>query len=140
MRIDADVAVVGAGGAGLYTALTAARAGGTVALVSATPLAQTASYWAQGGIAAALAAGDSPEEHLADTTSAGRGLTRHSAAEVLVREAPAAVRDLESLGVRFDADRHGDLALGLEGGHSRRRVVHAGGSATGRRRASSRAR
>ena len=132
-RIDVDVAVVGAGGAGLYTALTAADEGATVGLVSATPLAQTASYWAQGGIAAAIAPDDSPDEHLQDTEVAGRGLTRHSAARVLVDEAPSAVRDLERLGVHFDADRHGNLALGLEGGHSKRRVVHAGGSATGRR-------
>ena len=132
-RIDVDVAVVGAGGAGLYTALTASGQGATVALISATPLAQTASYWAQGGIAAAIATDDTPEEHLRDTETAGRGLTRHSAARVLVDEAPEAVRDLERLGVRFDADRHGNLALGLEGGHSKRRVVHAGGSATGRR-------
>ena len=131
--VEADVAVVGAGAAGLFTALTAARAGATVALVSATPLAQTASYWAQGGIAAALAVDDSPEDHLADTEKAGRGLTRRSAAEVLVAGAPTAVRTLERLGVRFDADRHGNLALGLEGGHGKRRVVHAGGSATGRR-------
>jgi L-aspartate oxidase len=131
--IDVDVAVVGAGGAGLFTALTAAREGARVGLVSATPLAQTASYWAQGGIAAALSSEDSPEEHLADTERAGRGLTRRSAAEVLVAEAPEAVRTLERLGVRFDADRRGNLALGLEGGHSKRRVVHAGGSATGRR-------
>ena len=132
-RIDADVAVIGAGGAGLYTALIAAEEGANVALISATPLAQTASYWAQGGIAAALAPDDSPDEHLDDTVTAGRGLTRHSAARTLVDEAPATVRHLESLGVRFDADRHGNLALGLEGGHSKRRVVHAGGSATGRR-------
>jgi L-aspartate oxidase len=129
----ADIAVVGAGAAGLYAALCAARAGATVALVSATPLAQTASYWAQGGLAAALAADDSPELHLRDTERAGRGLVRRSAAEVLTREAPDCVRDLQSLGVRFDADRFGRLALGLEGGHSVRRVVHAGGSATGRR-------
>jgi L-aspartate oxidase len=132
-RIDADVAVIGAGGAGLYTALAAAEHGATVALISATPLAQTASYWAQGGIAAALAHDDSPQEHLRDTEQAGRGLTRHSAAQTLVTEAPEAVRHLERLGVHFDADRHGNLALGLEGGHSKRRVVHAGGSATGRR-------
>jgi L-aspartate oxidase len=131
--IAADVAVVGAGGAGLYTALAAAEHGATVALISATPLAQTASYWAQGGIAAALAVDDSPDEHLKDTETAGRGLTRHSAARTLVDEAPDAVRTLQRLGVHFDADRHGNLALGLEGGHSRRRVVHAGGSATGRR-------
>jgi L-aspartate oxidase len=101
--------------------------------VSATPLAQTASYWAQGGLAAALAEDDSFELHLRDTELAGRGLVRRSAAEMLVREAPERVADLQSLGVRFDADRFGRLALGLEGGHSVRRVVHAGGSATGRR-------
>jgi L-aspartate oxidase len=130
---EADLAVVGAGAAGLYAALRAARAGARVVLVSATPLAQTASYWAQGGLAAALAADDSPELHLADTERAGRELVRRSAAEILVREAPACVEDLQSLGVRFDADRFGRLALGLEGGHSIRRIVHAGGSATGRR-------
>ncbi len=130
---DADVAVVGAGAAGLYAALCAAAEGANVTLVSATPLAQTASYWAQGGLAAALAADDSLELHLRDTERAGRGLVRRSAAEVLVREAPHRVGDLQALGVRFDADRFGQLALGLEGGHSVRRVVHAGGSATGRR-------
>src|SRR4051812_6136968 len=129
----ADVAIVGAGAAGLFTALTVARAGAHAALVSATPLARTASYWAQGGIAAALAADDSPAAHQADTEQAGRALTRPSAAHVLTTEAPDRVRDLEELGVRFDADRFGNLALGLEGGHSQRRVVHAGGSATGRR-------
>jgi L-aspartate oxidase len=129
----ADLAVVGAGAAGLYGALCAARAGGHVVLVSATPLAESASYWAQGGLAAALAAEDSPERHLQDTLAAGRGAVRRSAARVLAEEAPAAVRDLEALGVVFDADRHGTLALGLEGGHSARRVAHAGGSATGRR-------
>src|SRR6266540_3741271 len=132
-RIDADLAVVGAGAAGLYAALTGARSGATVALVSATPLARTASYWAQGGLAAALAMDDSPDLHREDTERAGRGLVRTSAATVLCREAPRTVGDLERLGVHFDADRHGNLALGLEGGHSRRRVVHAGGSATGRR-------
>jgi L-aspartate oxidase len=131
--ICSDLAVVGAGAAGLYAALSAASVGASVTLVSATPLAQTASYWAQGGIAAALAVEDSFERHLADTEAAGRDLVRRSAAQVLVREAPARVRDLESMGVRFDADRRGVLALGLEGGHSVRRVVHAGGSATGRR-------
>src|SRR4051794_38685299 len=128
-----DVAVVGAGAAGLYAALSAAREGASVLLVSATPLAETASYWAQGGLAAALAFDDSPEQHLADTLTAGRGLVREAAARVLVDEAPAVVADLEQLGVHFDADRNGNLALGLEGGHSRRRVVHAGGSTTGRR-------
>src|ERR1700716_1440457 len=131
--IEADVAVVGAGAAGLYAALTASRAGARVALVSATALARTASYWAQGGLAAALAVDDSPERHLEDTLAAGRAAGRESAARVLCEDAPARVRELAALGVRFDADRFGRLALGLEGGHSVRRVVHAGGSATGRR-------
>jgi L-aspartate oxidase len=128
-----DVAVVGAGAAGLYAALVAAGTGARVALVSRSPLAQTASYWAQGGIAAALAADDSAERHLEDTVAAGRGIARASAARVLCQESPGSVRDLQELGVRFDADRDGNLALGLEGGHSKRRVVHAGGAATGRR-------
>ncbi len=131
--LEVDVAVVGAGAAGLYAALCAAREGARVALVSAAPLAQTASYWAQGGLAAALAEDDSAELHLKDTERAGRGAMRTAAAEVLVKEAPECVADLQALGVRFDADRFGRLALGLEGGHSVRRVVHAGGSATGRR-------
>ncbi len=132
-RVETQVAVVGAGAAGLYTALCAARKGARVALVSATPLAESSSYWAQGGLAAALASDDSPERHLADTIAAGRDAVRLSAARLLCSEAPAAVDDLASLGVQFDADRHGQLALGLEGGHCTRRVVHAGGAATGRR-------
>lgn len=132
-RNGSQLAVVGAGAAGLYTALCAARAGARVTLISATPLAETSSYWAQGGLAAALADDDSPERHLHDTIAAGRGAVRESAARILCHEAPAAVEDLARLGVRFDADRRGRLALGLEGGHGARRVVHAGGAATGRR-------
>ena len=128
-----EVAVVGAGAAGLYAALCAARAGVPVTLISAGPLAGASSYWAQGGLAAALADDDSPDRHLADTIAAGRGSVRESAARVLCDEAPAAVQDLTDLGVTFDADRTGRLALGLEGGHSARRIVHAGGAATGRR-------
>jgi L-aspartate oxidase len=131
--VRSDLVVVGAGAAGLFAALTAAREGAHVTLVSARPLAETASYWAQGGAAAALAVDDSPQQHLEDTLIAGRGLTRRAAAEVLTDESPARMKDLVDLGVQFDADRHGDLALGLEGGHSRRRIIHAGGSATGRR-------
>ena len=130
--LTSDVLVIGAGAAGLYAALTAATTGASVVLVSATALAETATYWAQGGLAAALATEDSSDRHLADTEAAGRGAVRRSAAEVLVNHAPASVADLERLGVRFDVDAHGALALGLEGGHSRRRVAHAEGSATGR--------
>jgi L-aspartate oxidase len=128
-----DVAVVGAGAAGLYAALTAASRGARVALVSRSPLAETASYWAQGGIAAALAEDDSSQLHFGDTLAAGRHAGRPSAIRVLCEESAARVHDLQRLGVHFDADRGGNLSLGLEGGHSRRRVVHAGGSATGRR-------
>jgi L-aspartate oxidase len=131
--IEAELAVVGAGGAGLYVALCAAQQGAGVALISATTLAQTASYWAQGGLAAALGPDDSAELHQLDTERAGRGLVRSSAAAVLCAEAPERVHDLERLGVKFDTDLAGALSLGLEGGHSRRRVVHSGGSATGRR-------
>ena len=132
-QIDTELVVIGAGAAGLYSALTAASLGASVIVISATPLAQTASYWAQGGLAAALGDDDSPELHLADTELAGRGLVRRSAAEILVNEAPGMIADLQQIRVRFDADSDGQLALGLEGGHSRRRIVHAGGSSTGRR-------
>jgi len=127
------VTVVGAGAAGLFCALAAAREGARVALVSRSPLDGSASYWAQGGIAAALAVDDSPERHAQDTLAAGRGAARPSAVNVLCEDSPRRVRELQALGVRFDGDRRGGLALGLEGGHSERRIVHAGGSATGRR-------
>src|SRR5689334_25399850 len=127
------LAVVGAGAAGLYTALCAAREGASVTLISGPPLAGSSSWWAQGGLAAAMSADDSAERHLQDTIAAGRGAVRESAARVLCNEAPQAVEDLTRLGVRFDADREGRFSLGLEGGHSARRIVHAGGAATGRR-------
>ena len=125
--------VVGAGAAGLYTALCASSAGVPVTLVSATTLAESSSYWAQGGLAAAIASDDSPEQHLADTIAAGRGMVRVSAARLLCSEVLAVVEDLESLGVRFDRDAQRRFALALEGGHSRRRILHADGAATGRR-------
>ena len=124
--------MVGAGAAGLFTALSAASRGAQVTLVSATTCANTSSYRAQGGLAAALADDDSPALHLRDTERVGRGLVRSSAAATLCEQAPSLVAKLEEIGVGFDADPVGGLSLGLEGGHSRRRVVHAGGSATGR--------
>jgi L-aspartate oxidase len=123
--------VVGGGAAGLWTALRAAERGATVCLVSRTPLSQSASFWAQGGLAAALEPDDSVDRHAADTIAAGRGLCRHWAVQVLVEEAPTAVRDLIERGVVFDLDHEGRLALGLEGGHAHRRIVHSGGSQTG---------
>src|SRR4051794_14872894 len=128
----ADVVVVGGGAAGLYVALRAAAAGGRISLVSRKPLAESSSYWAQGGLAAALAAGDSPARHAEDTLAAGRDLCRTDAVNVLAAEAPAAVADLQRLGVEFDADSNGELALSLEGGHSARRIVHVGGAESGR--------
>jgi L-aspartate oxidase len=131
-----DVAVVGAGAAGLYVALRAADAGADVALVSRKRLAETvsesASYWAQGGLAAALAPDDSPERHAGDTLDAGRGLCRTAAVSTLADEAPQAVAELVEMGVGFDTESDGELALALEGGHTARRIIHAGGSATGK--------
>ncbi|HEY7255487.1 MAG TPA: FAD-dependent oxidoreductase [Solirubrobacterales bacterium] len=125
------MAVVGGGAAGLWSALNAAEAGAEVCLLSRTPLSLSASYWAQGGLAAALEAGDSPARHAADTIAAGRGCCRPAAVEALVEEAPGIVRELQERGVAFDLEPDGELALGLEGGHTRRRIVHAGGSQTG---------
>jgi L-aspartate oxidase len=121
-----DLLVVGAGIAGLIAALTVAEQGGRVLVVSKGSLSASASYHAQGGIAAAGSAGDSPELHAADTIAAGRGLCRPSAVEVLVEEAPARIDDLRALGVHFSPE------LGLEGGHSRPRVFHSRGAETGR--------
>lgn len=128
-----DVVVVGGGAAGLYSALTAADAGSRVAMVSRKPLSESSSFWAQGGLAAAIGPDDSPEQHVEDTLTAGRGACRRSAAELLAAEAPGVVWELERRGVKFDRDPDEALSLALEGGHSRRRVVHAGGAATGRR-------
>ena len=111
--------------------MRAAEGGGRVCLISRKPLSQSASFWAQGGLAAALEPDDSPDRHAADTIAAGRGLCRAAAVQVLVEEAPAAVRDLQERGVIFDLDHEGRLALGLEGGHASRRIVHSGGSQTG---------
>jgi L-aspartate oxidase len=129
---EADVVVVGGGAAGLYVALRAAEEGARVILVSRKPLAESASYWAQGGLAAALAPDDSPARHADDTLNAGRGLCRSAAVQMLTREAPAAVEELRRRGVRFDLEEDGSLGLALEGGHSARRIVHAGGAQTGR--------
>ena len=126
--------MVGAGAAGLYAALCAARERASVVLVSATPLAQTASYWAQGGLAAALAADDSFELHLRDTELAGRGAradARRRRSSCTRRPTACATCRRSASASTPTASAH--LALGLEGGHSVRRVVHAGGSATGRR-------
>ena len=106
-----DLLVVGSGIAGLVTAITAAGQGADVMVVSKGTLSSSASYHAQGGIAAACGDDDSPELHAADTINAGRGLCRPSAVETLVEEAPARIDDLQAWGVRFEPEP------GLEGGH-----------------------
>src|SRR6185503_8621200 len=110
---EIDLAVIGAGAAGLYAALVAAEYGARVLLISRSPLPQSASYWAQGGLAAALAPDDSPALHLDDTLAAGRGATRESAARVLCDEAPDRVRELIDRGIAFDASAEGELMLSL---------------------------
>jgi len=140
--ISTDVVVVGSGVAGLSAALRA-RIAGRVLLVTKTGIEAGSTRWAQGGIAAALGAADSPAAHLADTLTAGVGLCDEAAVLVLVTEGPARVRELAALGAAFDAgpaDRRSrepgavspeGYALTREGGHSARRIVHSGGDATG---------
>ena len=122
---ECDLLVVGGGVAGFTAALCAANEADVVVLTKG-PIKTTASYLAQGGVAAAVGPDDNPALHAEDTLAVGRGLSRPSAVSVLTSEAPARVADLADLGVEFDP------GLGLEGGHSRARVVHAGGAATGR--------
>ncbi len=123
------VVVVGSGVAGLIAALEASRFH-DVTVVTKAELAESNTAYAQGGIAAAVFPDDSVAEHVADTLAAGAGLGDAEAVRVLCREAPERIRDLLDLGVRFDTAGSG-LARGLEAAHSRARVLHAGGDATG---------
>jgi len=127
----ADVIVVGSGVAGLTTALHARSAGLSVLLVTKAQVNEGSTRWAQGGIAAALAEDDSPEEHLHDTLIAGVGLCDDEAVRILVTQGPDAVRGLIALGAHFDTDPTGAISLTREGGHLRDRIAHAGGDATG---------
>ena len=121
-----DALVVGAGVAGLSAALAAADSGAAVLVLAKASHQSSNSYAAQGGVAAAVGRDDDPALHTADTLTAGRGLCRPSAVKLLTGEAPARIAELRRLGVEFDD------GLGREGGHSRARVVHAGGADTGR--------
>lgn len=128
--IDADVVVVGSGVAGLEAALGLGPL--RVALLSKGELGTTGSSpWAQGGVAAALGPDDSPELHAEDTVAAGAGLCDRGAVAVLTTEGPERLRELAAGGARFDRDPSGQLQLGQEAAHQRRRILHAHGDATG---------
>ncbi|GAB2820275.1 L-aspartate oxidase [Actinocorallia aurea] len=128
--VETDVVVIGSGIAGLVAAMRASEHG-RVLLVTKALLDAGSTRWAQGGIAAALAPEDSPEDHLADTLTAGVGLCDTEAVRTLVTEGPGAVRRLIDVGAHFDLAPDGTVSLTREGGHHRRRIAHAGGDATG---------
>ena len=129
-RIRTLFLVVGSGVAGLHTAWRAS-ADGDVMVLTKRSLFDSATAYAQGGIAAALGAGDSPELHRQDTLAAGAALCDAKAVEVLVEEGPARVRELATAGAHFDLEPGGNFKLGREAAHSRRRIVHAHGDQTG---------
>src|SRR5829696_7922227 len=129
-RIRTRFLVVGSGIAGLHTAWRASQHG-DVLLLTKRSLFDSATAYAQGGIAAALGAGDSPTLHRRDTLAAGAALCDAAAVEVLVEEGPARVRELQTAGAEFDLDPSGQLKLGREAAHSTNRIVHAHGDQTG---------
>jgi L-aspartate oxidase len=131
-----SVLVLGSGVAGLSAAVRLATPSGgdapTLGVLTKGALSQSATRWAQGGVAAVLGGDeDSTDLHLADTLAAGAGLCDEEAVRILVDEGPARVHELIALGVEFDRESTGSLSLAREGGHSRPRIVHAGGAATG---------
>jgi len=129
-RLRTRFLVVGSGIAGLHTAWRASQHG-DVLLLTKRSLFDSATAYAQGGIAAALGAGDSPTLHRRDTLAAGAALCDAAAVEVLVEEGPARVRELQTAGAEFDLDPNGQLKLGREAAHSTNRIVHAHGDQTG---------
>jgi L-aspartate oxidase len=128
---DFDTVIIGSGLAGLTSAYYSAMFG-SVAIVTKSELDTSNSYYAQGGIAAAIADDDSPEQHMIDTLAAGRGLCDEDAVKLLVNEGKDRVMEFIEMGMQFD-QQDGKLVLGLEGAHSKRRILHAGGDATGKK-------
>ncbi len=122
--------IIGSGLAGLYTAHKASALG-SVLIVTKKGIRESNSYNAQGGIAAVTTLEDDPEIHFADTMIAGRGLCEDKAVEILVHEGPDRIREIIGEGMKFDTE-NGKLSLGLEGGHHRHRILHAGGDSTGK--------
>src|SRR4030081_3829854 len=120
-----DLIIVGSGAAGLSAAVRAADMGASVCVLTAGALLAGSSVRAQGGVAAAVGADDAPALHAADTLAVGGGLNDASAVDVLTREGSRSMQQLWDDGMPFDDD------LGLEAGHARRRILHAGGGATG---------
>lgn len=129
---NVEIVVVGAGVAGLSAALAVAGTGHDVTLVTKAELVESNTYHAQGGIAAAIFSDDDPKLHAADTMAAGHGLCDPKAVDILTREGADRVREFAAAGVHFDRDAQGHMLRGLEAAHSRARVVHAGGDATGK--------
>ena len=125
-----DYIIVGSGLAGLYAAWKASLKG-SVAVITKSFVRESNSFNAQGGIAAVTSFDDNPEIHKSDTLIAGRGLCEERSVEILVNEGPARIEEIIAEGMKFDTE-NGVLALGLEGGHHKRRILHAGGDATGR--------
>jgi L-aspartate oxidase len=125
LHIISDFLVIGSGIAGLSFALKAARTG-TVSLITKRNVTESATFYAQGGVASVLSEEDSFESHIQDTLKTGSGLSKREVVEMVVRDGPAMIRELMALGVEF-SNREGaeDLDLGKEGGHSKRRIVHA---------------
>jgi L-aspartate oxidase len=128
-HIQTGVIVIGAGIAGLFTAIKASKSD-SVIMITKKSLLDSNTQFAQGGIAAVTSADDSPAFHRQDTLIAGAGLCDHEAVDVLVHEGPQGVQDLIKLGTQFDIE-DGELALTQEGAHSQRRILHAQGDATG---------
>ena len=128
--IKFDYIVVGSGLAGLYAAYKASMKG-NVAIITKSFLRESNSFNAQGGIAAVTSEDDNPEIHKSDTLIAGRGLCEENSVDILVNEGPNRIKELIANNMKFDTE-NGALALGLEGGHHKRRILHAGGDSTGR--------
>src|SRR5918997_2947086 len=123
--------IVGTGIAGLWTAWRLASEGQAAVVVTKETLADSASSWAQGGIAVALGPGDSPSQHAADTMAASDGLADPEAVRILTSEGPDRIYELLAMGAVFDRNPDGKLGLGLEAAHTKPRIIHSGGDRTG---------
>ena len=124
MEIVSDFLVIGSGIAGLFYALKVADHG-RVVIITKKERAESNTNYAQGGIASVFSPDDSYELHIQDTLNVGAGLCNREAVEIMVYEGPKKVEELIQIGVEFTRTQNGRLDLGMEGGHSRKRIVHA---------------